>query len=231
MHQVVITGVGIVSSLGTGVSEFGERMFAGGSGVTEIRGKRVAENFPVPVGGPVARGPLPQPQVLQHRAPEDTPHFWRLAGLATEEAVQHLPEGLPVDGIIYGGHGSIAFSITTGSFRTFEPNIFDWDAFQPESPLTLMREIAERRGHGPIDERNIVSLNNACVTSNQAIGVAFQRVRSGQDEPRAYRSSLWPLGRQRAHELSHAGYAHYREGACCEAEPAILQRPFRLCAW
>jgi 3-oxoacyl-[acyl-carrier-protein] synthase II len=43
-----------------------------------------------------------------------------------------------------------------------------------------MREIAERSGHGPIDERNIVSLNNACVTSNQAIGVAFQRVRSGQ---------------------------------------------------
>jgi 3-oxoacyl-(acyl-carrier-protein) synthase len=180
MHQVVITGVGIVSSLGTGVSEFGERMFAGGSGVTEIRGTRVAENFPVPVGGPVARGPLPQPEILQHRAPEETPHFWRLAGLATEEAVQYLPEGLPLDGIFYGGHGSIAFSITSSSFRSFAPEAFDWDAFQPESPLTLMRQIAERRGHGPIDERNIVSLNNACVTSNQAIGVAFQRVRSGQ---------------------------------------------------
>jgi 3-oxoacyl-[acyl-carrier-protein] synthase II len=180
MHQVVITGVGIVSSLGTGVPEFGRRMFAGDSGVTEIRGKRVAVNFPVPVGGPIAHAPLPQPEILNHRAPENTPHFWRLAALATEEAVQYLPEGLPVDGIFYGGHGSIAFKITSGSFRNFAPEAFDWDAFQPESPLTLMRQIAERRGHGPIDDRNVVSLNNACVTSNQAIGVAFQRVRSGQ---------------------------------------------------
>jgi 3-oxoacyl-[acyl-carrier-protein] synthase II len=180
MHQVVITGVGIVSSLGTGVQEFGRRMFEGDSGVTEIRGSCVAPNFPVPVGAPVSRDPLPQPDILKHRAPADTPHFWRLAGLATEEAVKHLPEGLLVDGIVYGGHGSIAFSITSGSFRSFDSGSFDWDAFQPESPLELMRQIAEKRGHGPIDLRNIVSLNNACVTSNQAIGVAFQRVRSGK---------------------------------------------------
>jgi 3-oxoacyl-[acyl-carrier-protein] synthase II len=180
MHQVVITGVGIVSSLGTGVPEFGRNMFAGGSGITEVRGERVAANFPVPFGGPVQRATLPQPEILDHCSPEETPHFWRLAGLATEEALRYLPEGLPVDGIVYGGHGSIAFSITTASFRSFAPDTFDWDAFQPESPLELMQRIAERRGHGPIDDQNIVSLNNACVTSNQAIGVAFQRVRSGQ---------------------------------------------------
>src|SRR5262249_40902507 len=156
--QVVITGVGIVSSLGTGVSEFGERMFAGGSRGTEGPGKRVAEKFPVPVGGPGAPGPLPPPQILQHHLPPETPPFWRLAGLATDEALQYLPEGLPLDGIFYGGHGSIAFSVTSGSFRSFSPEAFDWDAFQPESPLTLMRQIAEQRGHGPIDERNVVSL-------------------------------------------------------------------------
>ena len=180
MHQVVITGVGIVSALGASVPEFGRRMFGGDSGVTEIRSERVAANFPVPVGAPVPRKTLSQPRILGHRAPDDTPHFWRLAGLATEEAVEYLPEGLPVDGIVYGGHGSIAFSITTGSFRSFAPETFDWDAFQPESPLDVMRQIAEERGHGPIDDRNIISLNNACVTSNQAIGLAFQRVRSGQ---------------------------------------------------
>jgi 3-oxoacyl-[acyl-carrier-protein] synthase II len=180
MHQVVITGVGVVSSLGVGVSEFGQRMFAGDSGITEIKGSRVAANFPVPFGGPVARATLPQPQILAHRTAEETPHFWKLAALATEEAICHLPDGLLVDGIVYGGHGSIAFSITSGSFRSFEPTKFDWDAFQPESPLTLMKDIAETRGHGPIDDRNIISLNNACVTSNQAIGVAFQRIRSGQ---------------------------------------------------
>ena len=80
MHQVVITGVGVVSSLGIGVSEFGQRMFAGGSGITAIKGSRVADNFPVPFGGPVPRATLPQPEILAHRTPEETPHFWKLAG-------------------------------------------------------------------------------------------------------------------------------------------------------
>jgi 3-oxoacyl-[acyl-carrier-protein] synthase II len=181
MHQVVITGVGVVSSLGVGLPEFSRRMFAGDSGATEVRGRRVAANFPVSVGAPVARETLPQAKILRHQSPSDTPHFWRLAALATEEAIEYLPEGLPLDGIVYGGHGSIAFSVTSGSFRpSFAPETFDWDAFQPESPLEVMRQIAERRGHGPIDDRNIISMNNACVTGNQAIGTAFQRVRSGQ---------------------------------------------------
>lgn len=180
MHEVVITGIGVVSSLGTGVAEFGERMFAGGSGLSSIRSRRVAETFPVPFGGPVYADSIPQPKILATRAPQDTPLFLRLAGLATEEAVQQLPEGLPIDGIMYGGHGSIGFNTTRNSLISFDSEAFDWDAFQPESPLELMRMIAERHGHGPIDGRNVVSLNNACVTSNQAIGTAFQRVRSGK---------------------------------------------------
>ncbi len=91
MHQVVITGLGIVSSLGVGVSEFGQRMFAGDSGITEIKGSSVAANFPVPFGGPVPCATLPQPQILAHRTAEETPHFWKLAALATEEAFAICP--------------------------------------------------------------------------------------------------------------------------------------------
>jgi 3-oxoacyl-[acyl-carrier-protein] synthase II len=180
MRAVVITGLGIVSSLGSNVPEFSRRMFAGESGTQNIRGSLVASNFPVPAGAPVPRATLGQPAILGDRDPEKTPHFLRLAGLATEEAVQSLPEGLPVDAIVYGGHGSIAAALTTESFRSFSPETFDWDAFQPESPLELIRKILEQGGHGPIDDRDLISLNNACVTSNQAIGMAFQRIRSGQ---------------------------------------------------
>jgi 3-oxoacyl-[acyl-carrier-protein] synthase II len=180
MREVAITGLGIVSSLGTNVPDFSRRMFAGESGTIDIRGELVASNFPVPVGAPVPRSTLGQPAILHHRDPARTPHFLRLTGLATEEAVQSLPPGLPVDAIVYGAHGSIAFGVTTESFRAFSPETFDWDAFQPESPLELIRKIVEQRGHGPIDDRDLISLNNACVTSNQAIGMAFQRIRSGQ---------------------------------------------------
>lgn len=180
MREVAITGLGIVSSLGTNVAEFSRRMFAAESGTIDIRGRLVASNFPVPVGAPVPRPTLGQPAILHDRDPERTPHFLRLTGLATEEAVQSLPPGLPVDAIVYGGHGSIAVRVTTETFRAFSPETFDWDASQPESPLALIRKIVEQRGQGPIDDRDLISLNNACVTSNQAIGMAFQRIRSGQ---------------------------------------------------
>ncbi|HLJ27409.1 MAG TPA: beta-ketoacyl-[acyl-carrier-protein] synthase family protein [Candidatus Angelobacter sp.] len=180
MREVVITGAGVVSSLGRSVPEFSRRMFAGESGASAIRGTLVASNFPVPVGAPVPRTTLGQPAIFRDRDPENTPHFLRMTGLATEEAVQSLPEGLPVDSIVYGGHGSVAFNLIEDSFRTFDPQKFDWDAFQPESALDLIRKIAELRGHGPIHDRDLISLSNACVTSNQAIGMAFQRIRSGQ---------------------------------------------------
>src|SRR6478736_5218635 len=102
MREVAITGLGIVSSLGTNVPEFSRRMFAGESGTKDIRGELVASNFPVPVGAPVPRSSLEQPAILHDRDPKRTPHFLRLTGLATEEAVRSLPPGLPVDAIVYG---------------------------------------------------------------------------------------------------------------------------------
>jgi 3-oxoacyl-[acyl-carrier-protein] synthase II len=132
------------------------------------------------VGAPVHRGRLGQPQTLGQTAPAEIPHFWRLAGLATEEAIEFLPKNLPVEAIVYGGDGFIGFGSGKASFRSSSPENRECDVFQAESPLELMREIAERRGHGPIEDENVVSLNNACVTSNQAIGLTFHRVRSGQ---------------------------------------------------
>jgi 3-oxoacyl-[acyl-carrier-protein] synthase II len=179
MREVVVTGLGIVSSIGASVQEFTRRMFAGESGLTDIRGTLVASNFPVPVGAPVPQDTLGQPTVLHHRDPESTARFLRFAGIATEEAIQRLPEGLHVDAIVYGSHASMDFGLTVDSFRAFAPEEFDWAAFRPESSLELIREIVERHGHGPIDDRDLVSTNNACVTSNQAIGLAFHRIRSG----------------------------------------------------
>src|SRR5690242_5960908 len=99
MREVVITGAGIVSPIGNGIEEFGRRMFAGESGLVEIRGRQVAQNFPVGVAGLAVRERLGQPTVLAHREKERTPDFWRLAGLATEEAIHSLPSNLPVDAI------------------------------------------------------------------------------------------------------------------------------------
>lgn len=180
MRKVVVTGAGIVSPIGNTIDEFRERMFAGDSGLTEVRGKQLPHNFPVGAAGLAPRETLGQPSILRRRKPIDTPDFWRLAGLATEEAVASLPSGLLVDGIIYGERGGIRFDLAVESLHHFWPEKFDWAVFRPESGIEIVREIVERHGHGPVTDRDLISISNACVSSNQAIGMAFQRIRHGQ---------------------------------------------------
>ncbi len=54
-HEVVVTGAGIVSPIGVGVCEFAKRMFAGDSGVVDIRGSVVPDSFPVRAVGRIPR--------------------------------------------------------------------------------------------------------------------------------------------------------------------------------
>jgi 3-oxoacyl-[acyl-carrier-protein] synthase II len=180
MREVVITGLGVVSSLGTGVPEFSRRMFAGDSGLTHIRGRLAPSNFPVPVAAPIPRDTLGQPAILHDCPPEMTHDSSRCAGLATEEAIQNLPEGALIDAIVYGTSEYVDFKVARDSFRAFDPEEFPWADFKGETSLEVIRRIAEAHGHGPINDRDLISISNACVSSNQAIGVAFQRIRSGQ---------------------------------------------------
>ncbi len=161
MCQVVITGAGVVSSIGTTLAEFKQQMFASVSGAINIRGSLVAMNFPVPVAAPILKD-LDLPNILKGHDHAGIPHVLQLAGAATQEAIQYLPEGLPVDAVVFGGPGDDS----------------DKDAAWP-GPLQLIREMLEQRSHGPFDERDLVSMNNVTVSSNQAIGLAFYRIRSG----------------------------------------------------
>jgi 3-oxoacyl-[acyl-carrier-protein] synthase II len=169
--QVVITGAGVVSSIGATLAEFKQRMFASESGTINIRGKLVAPNFPVSVAAPVLQG-LKPPDILSDYKPARIPHVLQLAGTATQEAIQYLPEELPVDAVVYGGQEATESS-ADGVADPCEEGP-EW-----QGPLHLIRRILEDRGHGPIDERDLVSINNVTVSSNQAIGMAFHRIRSG----------------------------------------------------
>ncbi|MFI5105149.1 MAG: beta-ketoacyl-[acyl-carrier-protein] synthase family protein, partial [Terriglobales bacterium] len=171
MCQVVITGAGVVSSIGSTLAEFKQRMFASDSGAIHIRGTRVASNFPIAVAAPVQQE-LKPPEVLRDYDPARIPHSLRLAGSATEEAIRFLPENVPVDAVVYGGQGATG----TGCDGLACP--IDEDAAWP-GPLDLIGRILEQRGHGPFDDRDLISINNVTVSSNQAIGLAFHRIRSG----------------------------------------------------
>ena len=64
MHEVVITGYGVISPIGNNIEEFERRLFAGDSGIRDIRGNLVANNFPVPFAGVVDNSALPSAESL-----------------------------------------------------------------------------------------------------------------------------------------------------------------------
>ena len=178
-YRVAVTGMGVVSPIGVSVEQFRQRMFSSESGIVNIRGGLVAENFPVCVAGLV---PLPN----RHESPiskeqEASPKSWRYAGIATEEAIRSLPCGAPVDAIVYAAtEEDSLFDQIQESFRAVHPHQFTWEMIRSEISFDMVRQTLEDRGHGPIRYQDIVSISNACASSNQAIGIAFERVRSGR---------------------------------------------------
>jgi 3-oxoacyl-[acyl-carrier-protein] synthase II len=91
-----------------------------------------------------------------------------------------LPAGVIVDAIVYATSDGVSFDLLKDSFRNFSENTFDWDSTRSETCLEFIRGILEQHGNGHVPDESVISINNACISSNQAIGVAFHRIRSGQ---------------------------------------------------
>ncbi len=179
--EVVVTGWGVVSSLGLDVREFRERMFAGDSGVVGIRGRLVDASFPVPYAALVPREGLGQPRVVATRDGEATSNFWRYAGLATEQAIRDVPAGEVFDSIVYATSEGAHFDLVKSALRDRDlADDFPWDETRSESTLELLSRTLAEHGHPPVPERAQVAVNNACVSANQAIGIALRRIRAGE---------------------------------------------------
>jgi 3-oxoacyl-[acyl-carrier-protein] synthase II len=179
-HEVVVTACGIVSPLGIGVDEFRRRMFDGDSGTVDIRGLIVADDFPVRVAAVVDRGRLGQPAVVATRPIQTTPLTWRLAGIATEEALAGLPAGHEIDAIIYAVAEGANFDVIRQTFREFDPEQFEWSATHAETTAELLRSTVFAHGNGYVPDERVISLNNACISSNQALGMALRRIQHGE---------------------------------------------------
>lgn len=181
MNEVVVTGAGIVSPLGNDLETFQERMFGGDSGVREIRGEVVPEGFPVPYAGRVDRGSLSLPPFLEER-PRPLADCQRFAAAATHQALAALPpelaEELPFDAVVYGTTEALTFELVQEWLQ--DRDDWDWQETRGECSIEIIAELLARRGHGDVPARGRIALSSACATGNQAIGLAFQRIRSGR---------------------------------------------------
>ncbi|MEZ4741436.1 MAG: beta-ketoacyl-[acyl-carrier-protein] synthase family protein [Bdellovibrionota bacterium] len=173
-REVVITAMGIVSPLGSNLIEFKKRMFAGESGICNIRGNVVGNSFPIPYAGWIDQDKLPKPTWVEGTL-KDSPLF---AALATEQLLSELPNEAKIDAIVFGTAENIGFDLVQESFKH---SIDDetLKVYTAEHILHVVSDTLKNSGKQSVDEANLISINSACASGNQAIGMAMQRIRAG----------------------------------------------------
>lgn len=180
MHDVVITGYGVISPIGNSIGEFERRMFAGDSGIRDVRGSLVAQDFPVPFAGVVDDSNLPSAAELGIPANEILSKNLRFGVLSTKEALSYLPEGAKIDGLVFGTAAGVFFEMVLDTFRDYNPETFWWDRTRSEFGAEMMAEFVARHGHGTIPAQQIISVNSACASGNHAVGIAYQKIKTGK---------------------------------------------------
>ncbi len=180
MKRVVVTGMGVVSPLGTGTAAFAAALAAGRSGV-----RRLEITTPRPlatrIGAPVIGfDPATQFPAAKSRMLDRVSH---LALAAANEAVASSGgslEGIDRDSAgVFVGTGMGGAQTTDDSYRTLYAE--QSDRLKPFSVLLAMSNapcawIALEHGlAGPS-----ISYSSACASSAIALGEAFRRVASGE---------------------------------------------------
>ena len=173
--DVVVTGMGVVAPLGATVEEFRDNMFAGRSGIRNIRGSLVDESFPIPYAGWVDRSKLPGPK-WQRQGLADSSLF---AVLATEQCLSALPDDAHIDAIVYGTAESIGYGLVQESLKA-PVDLDNLKRNGAEYILQTLAALLKDSGKCVVPDSALISINSACASGNQAVGMAMQRIRDGQ---------------------------------------------------
>ena len=179
-NDVVITAYGLISPLGHTSEEFSRRMFAGESGITNIRGNLVSENFPVPYGGVIGRGDLPQSDFFKNTDHEKILKSWLMVAAAAEQGLKDVPRSHEIDAIIFGTADGVSFELVSEVLNDGLKKDYDHRRFACESSLEVLNAVLEKQGFNKVPEENVISLNSACASGNQTIGLAYQAISTGR---------------------------------------------------
>jgi nodulation protein E len=178
-RRVAVTGMGVVSCLGTGVEKFWAAIKAGENGIKPIEGFPLMDLY-ISIGGEVRDFDprvhcITKPLLLADR-------YSQYAGAAALQAVQQSGLETPFK------NGERAASIVgsgAGGLATLEKAYEDLFIHKKKAthPLTLLRTIgSSAAAHVSIDHGirgPVFGTVSACSTAAHAIGLAFQMIRSG----------------------------------------------------
>lgn len=220
MNRVVITGIGIYSSLGIHKEEVMKSLFEGRSGIT-FRPERKEMGYRSGLTGYVARPNLKS--LLDRRARIMMPEQAEFAYMATIEAMQQ--SGLDIDffhkhetGIIYG-NDSCAKPVIEGIDVLREKKdsmlIGSGSVFQVlNSTVTMnLATIFKLRGIN-------FSISAACASGSHAIGMGYLFIKNGLQE------RVICGGAQEINDYSMPNFDALATFSTREAEPTKASRPF-----
>jgi 3-oxoacyl-[acyl-carrier-protein] synthase II len=208
VQQVAVTGLGPVSSIGTGVEAFAGALRAGRSGISPITSFDVS-GFPFRNGGEVPATNLgPEPETL---APDRWGRSSRFAAAAARLAL--ADSGLDLDRVDRGRVHAV-IGTTSGESQVLEAltaQVVDtgFDGLD----LALVQQLPAGRLANAVSEElglrgESLTLATACSASNYAIGYAHDLLMSGEADV------VFAGGADSVCRWAHAGF--YRLGALTE---------------
>lgn len=180
MKRVVITGIGVVSSIGIGREGFWKALCAGTSGISEISGFDTTE-FSTHLGGEIKDF---DPALFL--SPQKIGSMGRASQLAVAAAKLALSDsGLSPDQGTRS-HTGVALGTTMGESQAFQKVNEAWikdktAAIEAAKIQMLPTDSLCRNVAQELDLRGPAHLiSTACAAGNYAIGYAFDRIRFGQ---------------------------------------------------
>ncbi len=223
MRRVVVTGLGVVSPVGTGVEKFWNNLTAGVSGIDRIkRFDPVEWGLPVHIGGEVKD--VDFLQFFDKKEAQRISDFIKFAVIATDEALKD--SGLldtKVDpyrvGVIIGsGIGGLR-DIEENTRTLLEKGARRVSPFFVPSGISNMASgyVAIRWGFKGVN----YAVVSACATGNHAIGDALRLIQEGDADviiAGGSESAITPLG--------VAGFANMKALSTRNDEPQKASRPF-----
>lgn len=223
-NRVVITGIGLVTPVGTDVTQSWQAVVSGRSGISLFTPSQNL-GYPTPVSGRVKDSPELFEKVLSSKDLRKTDRFIHLGVLAASEAIRDasLTNNFPQNRERFGAYVGVGI----GGISSIEDATKDFSSrgYRSVSPFLLPRAISnEAPGwmsmkfdlQGPT-----MAVVNACSSGNDAIGQAFRAIQDG------YADYMLAGGTESClTELGFAGFGNMRALSTWKGDPAAASRPF-----
>jgi 3-oxoacyl-[acyl-carrier-protein] synthase II len=174
--KVVVTGIGVITPIGTGIDSFWESLINGKSGISEIT-RFNTERYPTRIAGEIKD--FKPEEHMPYDLAENLCRYSQLGFSATKMAIQDA--GLDLDSF---NKDKVGVSIGIGAETllyydektAIENNNYSIRTKPPVENRNLSNVVSDFYG---LSGRNLI-VSTACSSGNQAVGIAREMIRAGQ---------------------------------------------------